>query len=47
MLMTIVAVSLVDKKGRTFLLKMGTLGIIAGLAGVGGMFLSLERTAWT
>lgn len=43
MLMTIVAVSLVDKKGRTFLLKMGTLGIIAGLAGVGAMFLSVEN----
>ena len=43
MLMTIVAVSLVDKKGRTFLLKMGTLGIIAGLAGVGTMFLTLEK----
>ncbi len=42
MLMTIVAVSLVDKKGRTFLLKMGTLGIIAGLAGVGAMFYALE-----
>ena len=42
MLMTIVAVTLVDKKGRTFLLKMGTLGIIVGLAGVGAMFLSLE-----
>ena len=42
MLMTIVAVSLVDKKGRTFLLKMGTLGIIAGLAGVGTMFLTVE-----
>lgn len=42
MLMTIVAVSLVDKKGRTFLLKMGTLGIIVGLAGVGAMFLTLE-----
>ena len=42
MLMTIVAVSLVDKKGRTFLLKMGTLGIIAGLAGVGAMFLTVE-----
>lgn len=42
MLMTIVAVSLVDKKGRTFLLKVGTLGIIAGLAGVGAMFLSVE-----
>ena len=43
MLMTIVAVSLVDKKGRTFLLKVGTLGIIAGLAGVGAMFLSVEE----
>ncbi|MBR4107828.1 MAG: MFS transporter [Akkermansia sp.] len=42
MLMTIVAVSLVDKKGRTFLLKMGTLGIIAGLVGVGAMFYSVE-----
>ncbi len=43
MLMTIVAVSLVDKKGRTFLLKMGTLGIIVGLAGVGTMFLTVEN----
>ncbi len=42
MLMTIVAVSLVDKKGRKFLLKMGTLGIIIGLAGVGTMFFMLE-----
>ena len=42
MLMTIVAVSLVDKKGRKFLLKMGTLGIIVGLVGVGGTFLSVE-----
>ncbi len=43
MVMTIVAVSLVDKKGRTFLLKMGTLGIIVGLAGVGAMFLAVEN----
>ena len=43
MLMTIVAVSLVDRKGRKFLLKMGTLGIIVGLAGVGFMFLSVEN----
>ena len=42
MLMTIVAVTLVDKKGRTFLLKMGTLGIIVGLAGVGIMFSLVE-----
>lgn len=43
MLMTIVAVSLVDKKGRTTLLKVGTLGIIVGLAGVGTMFLTVEN----
>ena len=43
MLMTIVAVTLVDKKGRTFLLKMGTLGIIVGLVGVGSMFLMVEN----
>ena len=43
MLMTIVAVTLVDKKGRTFLLKMGTLGIIVGLAGVGAMFFTIEK----
>ncbi len=42
MVMTVLAVSLVDRKGRTFLLKMGTLGIIAGLCGVGGMFWSVE-----
>ena len=46
MLMTIVAVTLVDKKGRTFLLKMGTLGIIAGLAGVGAMFLMVENNRY-
>lgn len=41
--MTVVAVSLVDKKGRTTLLKVGTLGIIVGLAGVGTMFLTVEN----
>ncbi len=44
MIMTIVAVSLVDKKGRTFLLKVGTIGIIAGLVGVGSMFLTIEKS---
>lgn len=44
MVMTIVAVSLVDRKGRTFLLKVGTLGIIGGLVGVGSMFWSIERS---
>lgn len=42
-LMTMVACALVDKKGRKFLLKLGTFGIILGLAGVGALFLSVER----
>ncbi len=40
--MTLVAMTLVDKKGRKFLLKLGTIGIIVGLAGVGGAFYSFE-----
>ena len=43
MVMTIVACTLVDKKGRKFLLKLGTSGIILGLCGVGTVFLSLQR----
>ncbi len=43
MLMTIVAVTLVDKKGRKFLLKMGTAGIICGLLGVAGTFYTVEN----
>lgn len=43
LVMTIVAVSLVDMKGRKFLLKMGTLGIIVGLLGVGGSFFVIEH----
>ena len=43
LVMTILAVSLVDRKGRTFLLKMGTLGIIVGLAGVGASFFCIEH----
>ena len=42
LVMTILAVSLVDRKGRKFLLKMGTLGIIVGLAGVGASFACIE-----
>lgn len=41
--MTIVACALVDKKGRKFLLKTGTAGIIAGLVGVGTIFLLISR----
>jgi hypothetical protein len=43
MLMTIVACALVDKKGRKFLLKLGTSGIIIGLSGVGAIFLAISK----
>ena len=43
--MTIVACALVDKKGRKFLLKMGTSGLIVGLCGVGAIFLAISK-AW-
>lgn len=42
MLMTIVACTLVDRKGRKFLLKLGTSGIVAGLCGIGLVFLALS-----
>ena len=41
--MTIVACALVDKKGRKFLLKLGTSGIILGLCGVATMFLLITK----
>ena len=43
MVMTIVACTLVDKKGRKFLLKLGTAGIIVGLCGVGATFLAISH----
>jgi len=42
-IMTVVAISLVDKKGRKYLLKLGTSGIIVGLVGVGYMFYGVEQ----
>lgn len=42
-IMTIVAIILVDKAGRKFLLKMGTVGIIAGLVGAALIFLGIEK----
>ena len=41
--MTVVACTLVDKKGRKFLLKLGTSGIIVGLCGVGTIFLAISK----
>jgi MFS transporter, SP family, solute carrier family 2 (myo-inositol transporter), member 13 len=40
--MTLVAVALVDKKGRKLLLKIGTRGIIIALAAAGLAFLAFE-----
>ena len=42
-IMTVVACALVDKKGRKFLLKLGTSGIILGLCGVGTIFLAISK----
>lgn len=42
--MTLVAVTLVDKKGRKFLLKLGTGGIIIGLCCVATLFLTIEHS---
>jgi len=43
MLMTVIACTLVDRKGRKFLLKLGTSGIIVGLCGVGATFLAISK----
>jgi MFS family permease len=42
-LMTIVGMTLVDQKGRKFLLIVGTLGITASLICVGALFLNTEK----
>ena len=41
--MTIVAAAFIDKKGRTWLLKVGTGGMAIGLMAIGGVFLAIER----
>ena len=43
LLMTVVAAALVDRKGRTFLLKLGTGGMTLGLSLIGLVFLAIER----
>lgn len=42
-LMTMVGMTLVDRKGRKFLLMVGTSGIIVSLVGTGLLFLSTEK----
>ena len=44
-LLTIVGMALVDRKGRKFLLILGTSGIIASLVGVGILFLRTEKVS--
>ena len=41
--MTVVAAALIDRKGRTWLLKVGTGGMAIGLLAIGGIFLAIER----
>ena len=43
MLVTIAAAALVDRKGRTWLLRVGTGGMTIGLAAIGAVFLAIER----
>ena len=43
LIMTLVAVALVDRKGRTWLLKLGTAGVTIGLALIGVVYFAIER----
>ena len=43
MLVTIAAAALVDRKGRTWLLRVGTGGMTIGLAAIGSVFLAIEH----
>ena len=43
MLVTVAAAALVDRKGRTWLLKVGTGGMTIGLAAIGSVLLAIER----
>ena len=43
LVVTLVAASLVDRLGRTWLLKVGTAGMTLGLGAIGGVLLAIER----
>ncbi|MBR2839239.1 MAG: MFS transporter [Kiritimatiellae bacterium] len=43
LVVTLVAAALVDRLGRTWLLKVGTAGMTVGLAAIGGVLLAIER----
>ena len=43
MAMTLVAATLIDRKGRTWLLRVGTAGMTVGLVAIGTVLLAIER----
>ena len=43
MAMTLVAATLIDRKGRTWLLRVGTAGMTVGLVAIGAVLLAIER----
>ena len=43
MIVTIFAAAIIDRKGRTWLLKTGVAGMTIGLAAIGSVFLAIER----
>ena len=47
LVVTIIAASLVDRLGRTWLLKVGTAGMTVGLTSIGCVLLSIERFGFT
>ncbi len=47
LVMTLVATVLIDRKGRTFLLKLGTAGMTLGLTAIGVVFLLIEKFGFT
>jgi len=43
LLVTVGAAALIDRKGRTFLLRVGTAGMAVGMTAIGAVFLAIER----
>jgi len=43
LMMTLVAAALIDRKGRMFLLRIGTAGMTVGMAAIGVVFVLIER----
>ena len=45
-LATMIGMALVDRKGRKFLLVMGTCGVVVAMTGVGLLFRVRREAAW-